>query len=366
MIMKKSIFSVPVYLIGIFLIISLFSCNKENPVTPPPPVTVDSSDQYLWTDVGFGDMLQAYVADTSRIYLFYFGHITYVTDGHIYKKVYFVNPQFIAVNAMNSPDGSTYFFGFNYRNLWSYPAIEKLQNGIFTETYEASYDTNNSGFGSMTFEDENNAWLTMGSGCSSFYHFSSGNFKEYKLDTNLKNIKIFKQNNIVYLFGTKKLSNDPYSMTLNSSIYQNNNFELLSIDTMREQAYLNSMLIFQTSNNDLILNGKNVLKYFNGINWTVLIPQPFDIVWEIGGYSKDSLIVLAQPFSQHLSVHTWNGKFWNGEDSANGIIRSHTIQFNNSRGPLNIKMLYDKVFIPVTDDQNSCVLIGQKKKELKK
>jgi hypothetical protein len=365
--MKKPIFSVAVYIVILYLAVSLISCNKENPVVPPPPpVTVDSSDQYIWTDIGNGPMFQAYAADTNRIYFFYSGYITYVADGLIFKRVYFKNPQFKAKNAMNSPDGSTYFFGFNYRNLWPYPAIEKMQNGIFTETYEASADTNKAGFMSMTFEDENNAWLTMGYGSSSFYHFSSGIFKEYKLDTNFININIFKQNNIVYLFGNNKLSNDPYSMTLNSYIYQNNYFELLSIDTMREQAYLHSMLIFQTSNNDLILNGTNVLKYFNGINWNILIPQPFSIIWEIGGYNKDSLIVLAQPGTQQVSVQTWNGKFWNGEDSANLIIRRRAINFDNSAGPLNIKMLYDKVFIPVTDDQNSGVLIGQKKKIFKK
>jgi hypothetical protein len=217
----------------------------------------------------------------------------------------------------------------------------------------------------MTFEDENNAWLTMGSGLSSFYRFSSGIFKEYKLDTNLINIYIFKQNNIIYLFGNKILGNDPSGMTLNSYIYLNNNFELLSIDTMREQAYLNSMLIFQTSNNDLILNGNNVLKYFNGRNWSILIPQPFTIIWEIGGYNKDSLIVLAEPIGEYLRIQTWNGKFWNDEDSANGIIRGNVIHFDNSFGPLNIKMLYDKVFIPLTDNQNSRVLIGQKKKNKK-
>jgi hypothetical protein len=134
---------------------------------------------------------------------------------------------------------------------------------------------------------------------------------------------------------------------------------------MFEQAYLNLMLIFQTNNNDLILNGKNVLKYFNGRNWIILIPQPFDIIFEIGGYNKDSLIVLARPFTEYTSVHTWNGKFWNGEDSANEIIKRHTIHFEGW-GNLNIKMLYDKVFIPVTDNQTSCVLIGQKKKKLKK
>ena len=365
-IMKKSIFSITVYILVLYLIISLISCNKENPITPPPPpVTVDTSDQYIWTDVGFGEMLKAYAADTNRIYLFYLFN-TYVADGYTYKRVYFANPQFIARNAMNSPDGSTYFLGFNYRNLWAYPAIEKLQNGIFTETYEASSDTNNSGFGSMVFEDDNNAWLTIGIGCSSFYHFSSGNFKEYKLDTNLLNIYVFKQNNIIYLFGNSILSNDPSSMTLNSYKYQNNDFELLSIDTMPEQGYLKSMLIFQTSNNDLILNGTNVLKYFNGRNWLILIPQPFSIIWEIGGYNKDSLIVLAEPIGEYLRIHTWNGKFWNDEDSANAIIRRRVIHFDNTAGPLNIKMLYDKVFIPVTDNQNSGVLIGQKKKKLKK
>jgi hypothetical protein len=362
--MKKTIFPVPLLIVCLYLLLTLISCNKENPVEPPPPVTVDSSDQYLWTDIGFGDMIRAYAADTNRIYLFYLFN-TYVADGYAYNRVYFANPQFIAEDAMNSPDGSTYFLGFNYRNPRLYPAIEKLQNGIFTETYEASADTNNSGFQSMTFEDENNAWLTIGNGCSSFYHFSSGIFKEYKLDTNLLNIYIFKQNNIIYLFGNKILWNYPSSFTLNSYIYQNNDFELLSIDTMPEQAYLKPMLIFQTSNNDLILNGKNVLKYFNGRNWIILIPQPFDIIWEIGGYSKDSLIVLAKPFLEYTSVYTWNGKFWNGEDSANGIIRRNVIHFDNSGGPLNIKMLYNKVFIPVTDNQNSRVLIGQKKKKIK-
>ena len=110
--MKKSIFAFLFFGILLYLSISLSSCDKENPVTPPP-VTVDTSDQYSWrlSDVG-PELIQSYVADTNRIYLFFGGQNVFVYSGSYHDtlhRVNFANPQFYAVNAINSPSGDTYF-----------------------------------------------------------------------------------------------------------------------------------------------------------------------------------------------------------------------------------------------------------------
>jgi hypothetical protein len=370
----KYIFAVPFLAILLYLIISSSSCNDDNPVIPPPPpVTEDTTDQYSWRLSGVGPELhQSYVADTNRIYLFYGGQNVFVYSGGSYgdtlHPVIFANSQFFAVNALNSPSGNTCFLGGNLKNNRFYPAIEKMQNGIFTETYEASSDTSNSAFMAMTFEDENNAWLTMGSGCNSFYHFSSGSFKEYKIDTNFIGISIFNLNNIIYLFGSRKINSNPnnYDIAFSSYIFRDNNFELLSTDTMINQGGFLSTLINKTTDNNLILSGPNDLKYFNGTRWKHLAPNPFingEVVWELCGYSKDSLLTLGS-FPKGFAVGKWNGINWKAENSTYYLLRH--VQFVMYGPNLNSRILRDKVYFMIPNRFNSTILIGQKKNKLKK
>jgi len=326
---SKSVYVVPIYIVCFYLFVALISCNKENPITPPPPpVTEDTADQYSWQICNIGpELLQSYVADTNRIYLFFGGQNVFVFSGGSFDTLHiinFANPQFGSGNAVNSPSGNTYFLGYNYKNNRLYPALEKMQNEIFTETYEASSDTNNTSFTSITFEDENNAWLTLYRTHSSFYHFNSGGFKEYKIDTNLTGISIFNLNNNIYVFGGRKTDSNPnnYDIAFSSYILRGNNFELLSTDTMINQGGFLSTVINKTTDNNLILSCENDLKYFNGTRWIHLAPnQNNNIAWQLCGYSKDSLLIVGGFYPKGLAVVKWNGINWKAENSTYDILR---------------------------------------------
>jgi len=114
--MKKSILSVPVYIVFLYLVISIFSCNKENPITPPPPPSGYQFDsaRYNWqvdTLLWYGGSTGGYfVLDSSNYYMITdFGQFIHHDENgfHTYQL-----PDIIAHSVYGKDKNNIYIYGY--------------------------------------------------------------------------------------------------------------------------------------------------------------------------------------------------------------------------------------------------------------
>ncbi|HEY5125626.1 MAG TPA: hypothetical protein VIK14_18010, partial [Ignavibacteria bacterium] len=88
---SKSIFSVVIFIVSFYLLITLISCNKENPVEPPPPSPSILDSNYLDWSFDTIDISIKYgmcIADTNKIFIPGRPYLVYINNGTVNYKNY--------------------------------------------------------------------------------------------------------------------------------------------------------------------------------------------------------------------------------------------------------------------------------------
>jgi hypothetical protein len=335
---KKPIFSVALYIVILYLVVSLISCNKENPIVPPPPEQPDTASRFLWsrTDkIIYSPVSNLYVADSVNIYIEADGSCVYY-DGINYKFLDF-HDLYYYNNKVYGFDKNNIFFAGS-RTVYKgypkdYPVLKKLNNGVL-KSYDL--DTSETSISDILVTGPNEVWVAARS-VSKIYYFNNDIIKSYRLNNsdsvNLGKIYKDKLGNL-YVFVFKR-----YSFGIDGTMYtykfNGSEFELLRTDCYSYITIGCLTNYMYRCGDDIIMWNINggIIYYFNGNKWTFLCNTlPYVVPFRFGGWSKDSLIFM---YNQWPRIYLFNGKKWRKENyyfdlAANGGTNDAQLETKNS------------------------------------
>lgn len=356
--MKKSIFAVAIYIVGVYLIISLFSCNKENPIVPPPPEQPDTASRFLWNPIYVGGPIyRIYVADTNNVYMEAGQGRCLHYNGHSFNYLNLQDPQFNLVSVSGYDNNNIFFVGtWIPENNVVIQKLKKYTNGVFT-----SYilDTSTSVMSYLKVTGYNQAFISTDR--NYVYYFDNGTIKKYYLeaDTTVRNPFLFsdKNNNLIVIaFKYNYLNSEIHVLKFNGY-----GFDLIRNDCFNSaDPNCFSDFIFQCGNDIIMskLEANNELYYFDGNNWQ--FHSAFDSTniraYKICGWSKDSLVAMCY---QRNQIYTYNGKKWRYE---NGTPQNLHRPVGSTEVGGEVRNSY--VFIPYWDfiTYDSYLIIGRPNK----
>jgi len=325
MIMKKSIFSVPVFIVSFYLLITLMSCNKENPITPPPPPSGYQFDsaRYDWqvdTLLWYGYSTQAYfVLDSSNYYM--------ATD-----FMQFIHHDQNGFHTFPLPDifaGCVY--GNNKNNIYigGYMTILGTNNDVLKlkifngssirdipipdTAYHTSYYIS-----SIYVRKDNEIWL--GTNLEKIIKFDGIKLTYYKFNSNYlfsPDANFFEQENQFYAIGLI----DAGAGWIDSALifkYSNDNWE-----NVYKRGYTKP---FRYRNNYSHINGflysleEDGLYRFNGSGFIKIMGFESSIFGQYGsffvfagGSEENFLIEAPSGNSGNIGLYHWNGIKWSKE-----------------------------------------------------
>jgi hypothetical protein len=341
----------------------LYSCNKENPIAPPPPISQDTADEYEWRaveeDAGLNG--EIFVSDTSHIYLFYDDGTCYRYDGaNIFEPVNFNDPRFSVWEANSNDNKNIYFAGFSYFSSNYAPVtIKKMLNGNIIKTWISSNDSTPDRFGYIVTGDDD---IWYGKAYKPYiYHLNSNNFTKYDLDSGLQYNYLWKDKfNNVYAFGYMYYGNPFTGITLYSYKFNGSRFDRISKDTL-----LSTLAMFPCGS-DLLTKSYDwdILLYFTGTNWLPYINNPGIGIYKLGGNSKDTLINFAReyyPSTRGFSSYIWKGEQWKREKKLAELLPIYGTYQNDWQ--IIIAIYGDHVYFPADFGINyKYLIIGKKNK----
>jgi len=256
--MKKSILSVPLYIVCLYLLSTLISCNKENPITPPPVPSILDSNYLDWSFDTIDIKIEygIFVADTDNIF--------------IPGRPYLININGGLVNYINYNDndfGSHCITGTNINNVFiggislslSKSKLKKW-NGSTIEDIALPMDT--SSLFNLLAVSENDVWMTTTKNI--IYHYSNHLITTFRLDSNFSGGIIFKDNvgNIYSSFYVIKTGDYEY---LNIYKFVNDTWVQVSKDSANRNLGIGYFIGF--SGDKYLRNNASSIDYFNGTNW---------------------------------------------------------------------------------------------------
>lgn len=295
--MKSTFFkNLILFIVFIFLIITLSSCNKEeNPVIPPtpPPPGPDTVSRYVWTLIHLGSyMYDVYAADSNKIFIV--GNAQLLLYNGSYISSYELNDLRFGVKTVYGFDKNNIFVAGEYVINFSkpLPIIKKITNGVIT-----SYTIGDTGsvLKDMLVTGPNQAWFSEVQK-NKLYYFNNGIVTTYILNENdsIRGGKFYlNTNNELFVFAS-----DTYNTLIGGTSFTykfiNGNFILQRTDCYGHFP-CNDAFVFRCGKDVIMAEGdinRCRTKYFNGTEWVDhsfldSVGAPFS---KIGGISKDSLV----------------------------------------------------------------------------
>jgi hypothetical protein len=352
---NRAIQSVLIFSVIFNVIISLYSCRKEdNPVisNSSSQIVIDSIlfnwhiDTIIGTTVG-NDL---YIADTNKIFL-PGGDFGIFLDKGILKKIYYRSndPSFIA-NCVNGANENNVFFGGS--SIATYKPKMKKWNGNLITNIDLPNDTCTSITKILIISDVE-LWIATSS--NHIYHYFNSQIITYKLDSGLTGGYICKDGygNIYAPFG-KHLSNESTIQYLFK--YEFNKWEIVYVDTVSNFGELSTNC--GSINGFLIREGYTGYYYFTGNSWLKYLNTGINLRGiRCGGSSFNDILFNGEENGYGLMLYYYNG---------NQIFRQQNY-YLDGKFIHCIDVKYGKYFYSTYDFDNNetYVGIGTFKKHLK-
>ena len=358
---KKFIISIFAVFFCYLLILSLYSCNKENPVIPPepppPPIKPDTVSRYIWTFYGnIIPMFYIYTADTNIIY------VTAAYQLAIYNGVNLTHydlhdPNFAAENVYGFDKNNIFVAGFSIVNNLTVPTFKKITNGNI-ETY--ILENENDYIYDIFITGPNQAWFSV-INKSNVYYFDNGIINKFRLSNN-DSINIGKfyldKNKNLYVFASKFLG-APIG-TLYTYKFNSDHFDSLRTDCINlADPTCKNPNIFRCGTDAVMLpyNTHQKLYYFNGSDWIIHSSMDSIMPFKIGGISRDSLVAIDL---KKTKLYTYGGSKWRYENDS--PILAPTIGYQT-----NIEAKFGNIYLANSEQHSgpAYILIGKPNKNFK-
>jgi hypothetical protein len=326
--MKKSILSVPVYIIFLFLVVTLISCNKENPITPPPPSDYQfDSARYRWkvTELPHrsGYFVDPWAPDTNEIFLpnVELNNITHIKNDQI-NIIDFGDSVIGGFMSGFSPNEG-YYICIEVINGLGVPLLKRWNGNSFIDIH-IKYDlTTNFVIGSALFKSPTEMWFSASSGI--IHKYDGVVMTHYHLpDTNVGRQQLFyDENNHLKILTT--IFNTTIDTLQFDRIYEFNGNSWEKVYEDRHYYYLRG---YGVMNNDVYVYnfvGQTISKLIgNSLNFITEIPKNNDITMPLGGSSVNDFSAFEIRGGNYLL--NWNGKKWSKEYFIDDYDRSRIIK----------------------------------------
>ena len=323
MLKPKFIISFPVYFICLYLIISIFSCNKENPITPPPVASILDSNYLDWSfDTTYvNPSSNMFIADTDKIFIPGVPYLVYINNSSI---------RYISYNDNDFGGGCITGTGINNIYVGGISislSRSKLKrwNGSGFEDIAIPVDTGY--LKDIEAISENDIWMTTSK--SIIYHYSNHSITTYRPDSTLSNIRLFKDNfnNLFAIFN--KISYGDY-LYYNISKFENNSWVQILIDSANRNAGIGYFIGF--SENKILRNNVSSIDYFNGTNWEIYINLNDNIrPFIAGGGSTENILFQADENDNDYIFYFDGKKFYRHKNISFPDIMIADIQYKFGR-----------------------------------
>lgn len=328
-----------IVILFIVIFISMSSCSKEDPVSPPePPINPpDTVSRYIWTVTRLlTSMFNVYAADTNILYIVGNGQLL-IFDGNNISPFNLNDPNFGVLNVYGYDKNNIFVTGYTINNNLILPTVKKITNGAIESFI---LDNEDSGIYDLLVTSPNQAWFSSYTK-SKVYYFSSGTITEHRISDNdsITKGKFYKNiYNEIFIFALK--INSSYTGFVYTYKFSGGTFHF-----QRQDCYNSSDencltdVIYRCGDDAIMLtdfdHGKPI-RYFNGSEWVMhsymQAPEP-TVAFRIGGVSKDSLVAFCLP---RKDIYTYNGVKWrkeNGspflEEGSTGFYKNIETKFGN-------------------------------------
>ncbi len=261
MLKRKTIYFVSRLLASVCLTLTFISCDKENPVIPPStnPLIVDSNFfDWHFDTLQISPMFGMYIADTNKVIIPGNHYSTYINNGSI---------QYISHNdndfegwCVNGTDINNVYIGG--ASISQYRTKLKRWNGVGIEDIAMPIDTSCRIISIETIS-ENDIWISTNK--SIIYHYSNQFFTTYRLDSELVDGLIYKDNIGGLYAALVKIFYGLNSHMLYMFKFENNSWIEVCKDSVSENSELQIFIGFSESK--MLRSGKTGIYYFNGNKW---------------------------------------------------------------------------------------------------
>jgi hypothetical protein len=324
--MKKPIFSVPVYIVILYLVVSLISCNKENPITPPPSPTGYQFDsaRYDWkidTLLGYGYSTGGYfVLDSSNYYMVSdYGQFIH-HDEHGFHK-YPLPEQYVTPVCVFGKEKNNIFIGGFKDILGTNLRILKLINfnGSLLKDIPLNSDSISKYMISSIYV-RNNSEIWLGTYVGKIIKFDGINLTYYSFNPNQifsMYANFFEQDNQLYSVGYTydefywvdsvffyKYTNSQWEMVYNRGYSEPHIF-------FTNYSIIDGTLYSIEQDGIYKFTGDNFVKFFN-IEQSIFGPTEYHSLF--AGATENNILIQNSTDSQYYSgFYNWNGKKWSCE-----------------------------------------------------
>ena len=327
--MKKSIFFIPVFIVSFYLLITLISCNKENPITPPPVPSIIDSNYLDWSfdTIDISIKYGMCIADTNKIFIPGRPYLVYINNGTVNYKNYNDN-DFGSFCISGTNINNVFIGGFSFSLSKS---KLKRWNGATIEDIALPSDTGN--IFNILAISQNDVWMTTSR--NKIYHYANNSTNTYWFSSNYAGGNIFKDN-------LENLYSSFYEITTGNYVYLNifkfinDTWVQVSRDSANKNLGIGYFIGF--SGDKYLRNNASSIDYFNGLFWGKYISlignlRPFIA----GGGSPENILFQADANYQSY-VFYYDGKnFYRTPNQIFPDLTFNGMQYKFGRYYLSIK-----------------------------
>ena len=292
--MTESKNALPLILIFLLCYGLFSSCSDENPIVHSnDPVIVDSNYfNWKFDTLQIMPSLGMYIADTNSIFIPGNHYMMYINNGPVKYKSYNDNDfagWCIAGTSINNVyiGGSSITLNRTKLKRWDGTVIRDIAMPIDTSTYIVTIEP----------ISENELWISTTKNI--IYHYLNNSFTTYRLDSNLVDGLIYKDN-----VGGLYASLTKFYYGLNAHLnymfkFENNSWVEVSKDSVSVNSEMQDIIGF--SDNKMLRSGKTGLYCFTGSTWEKYVNLPNSLSGILRCSGRDAKSVLFQADEDHQS-----------------------------------------------------------------
>jgi hypothetical protein len=324
MVYKKSIFSVPILFIILFVVLFISSCNN-NPVSPTQDIGFDSA-RYITIKyhIPFGPWY-SYLADSTTIFVGEYGTLMLIKDSTQKFLLYGDN---FSCNYMSGKDQEIYFVGQNWNDPTNYPKprMKKWTGSGFQEIPIIDSSNEYYSLNTVFLASNNEVWV--GGEKGNILKYYNGSFTKYKFDSTFQFSKFF-QDELQNLYCMQERDSSNPEGTYRKEYqyfykYLSQNWNLVYLYITETHYEIDTYITPCQVRNEIFGIGKDGIYKFDGNSYRKIINSDnfhLENYSSISGSSSTNLLVVGYEgsWSGFVNFYNWNGKKWSKEYTKIGL-----------------------------------------------
>ncbi|MCX6164948.1 MAG: hypothetical protein NTU73_08855 [Ignavibacteriae bacterium] len=330
------------------LVISISSCNKDNPVNISNGSVIVDSNVFNWKidTLYMNPTGDCYIADTNNIIIPGVPNSVFINNGVVTYINHNYN-EFVCYCVNGTDINNVYLGGIN--GVTSKPKLKKWNPGGIVDIPVP--DSISACIQNIVCNSENDIWMSTTKNI--IFHYFNQSFEIYRLESGYEAGVVFKNaSNSIYSEYIKFITNDSYYVTVFK--FENNSWVQVCKDSIDSNTEMGDYIGF--SEDKILRRGKTGIYYFTGNNWEKYanFGSRIDYIYCAGGNAPQNIM-----FSGYFN-HVQGGLFFFNGDK---LFKTpyNKLPYNVSYRNINYK--FDKYYITTSDASFENYLLTAKLKK---